>query len=136
MSDILTPQILETMGTNYAILGMDRYSLLVRFRICGEVVECSVPTWCGLSDSPENIKEFTLVVVKNSETEFSWIFVRGAGRIIENEKWEFLIPTEHGLVDPKDLYNILRIVPKRMELFDEKRGWGFRETTDFIIYED
>ena len=130
MSDILTLQILETIGTGYAVLGMNGYSLLVRFRVCGGVVECSVPTWNGLSDLPEKIEAVTLVVINNSETDLSWVFVRGTGRIVENQSWETLIPSEHGLVDPEDLYHLLRIEPTRMELFDEKRGWGFRETAD------
>lgn len=134
MSNILTPQILETMGTGYAVLGMGGYSLLVRFRVCGLIVECSVPTWSGLSDLLEKIEEVTLVVIKNSETDLSWVFVRGTGRIIANQDWEALVPSEHGLVGPEDLYHLLRIEPKRMELFDEQRGWGFRETADFITF--
>ena len=130
MLNILTPQTLETMGTKYAVLGLNGYSLLVRFRVCGEIVECSVSSWSGLRDFPEKVEEVTLVVIKNSEDNLSWIFLRGTGSIIENQGWGALFPSEHALVDPKDLYHILRIEPKRMELFDEKRGWGFRETVD------
>ncbi len=130
MLNILTPQILETMGTKYAVLGMNGYSLLVRFRVCGEIVECSIPTWSGLSDLPEKIVEVTLVVIKNSDANLNWIFLRGTGSIIENHGWGALFPSEHGVVDPEDLYHLLRIDPKRMELFDEKKGWGFRETVD------
>lgn len=130
MSDILTPHIIETMGTRYAVLGIGGYSLLVRFRVRGLIVECSVPTWSGLSDLLENIEEVTLVVIKNSDTDLCWVFVRGTGRIIENQEWEDLVPSEHGLVEPEDIYYLLSIEPKRIELFDEQRGWGFRETAD------
>ncbi|MBU3114525.1 hypothetical protein [Clostridium lacusfryxellense] len=102
----------------------------MRFRVRGLIVECSVPTWSGLSDLLENIEEVTLVVIKNSDTDLSWVFVRGTGRIIENQEWEALVPSEHGLVEPEDIYYLLSIEPKRIELFDEQRGWGFRETAD------
>ena len=60
MSDILTPQIVETMGTKYAVLGIGSYSLLVRFRMRGLIVECSVPKWSGLSDLLEKIEGITI----------------------------------------------------------------------------
>lgn len=131
MSNILTTQILETMGTRHAVLGVDGYALPVRFRVCGPIVECSVPTWSGVSELLETIEEVTLVAVKNSEANLSWIFLRGEGSIIKNQDWEGLVPSERSLVDPGDLYQLLRIDPKRIELFDEQRGWGYRETADF-----
>lgn len=133
MSNILTLQTLETMGIKSAVLVIDGYALPVHFRICRSNVECSVPSWCGISDLPEKIEEVLLVFLKNSNTDLSWIFLRGAGKIVKTQDWDGLLPSEHSLVCPEDLYHILHIEPTRMELFDETRGWGFRETTDFII---
>lgn len=132
MSNILTLQTLKTMGARYAVLVMEGYALPVHFRICRSNVECSVPSWCGISDLPEKIEEVMLIFIKNLKTDLSWTFLRGTGKIIKNQDWEGLLPSEHSLVDPEDLYHLLCIEPKRIELFDEARGWGFRETTDFI----
>jgi hypothetical protein len=134
MSNILTVQMLETIGTRHAVLGVAGYSLPVRFRVCGAVVECGVPTWSGVSDLLEKSEEVTLVALKNSESNLRWIFLRGAGSVIKNHDWEGLVPSERSLVEPGDLYQLLRIYPKRMELFDEERGWGFRETVDFAAF--
>jgi hypothetical protein len=131
MSNILTTQILETLGTRYAVLGVAGYALPVRFRICGSIVECGVPMWSGISDLLEKTKEVTMVAVKNSEPNLCWLFIRGLGSVIKNQDWEGLIPQERNLIEPGDLYQLLRIEPRRMELFDEQRGWGFRETADF-----
>jgi hypothetical protein len=131
MPNILNIKILETLGTRHAVLGVDGYALPVRFRVCGQVVECSVPTWSGVGELLETVEEVTLVAINNSEANLSWVFLRGTAGIIKNQDWEGLVPPERSLVDPGDLYQLLRIYPKRMELFDEQQGWGYRETADF-----
>lgn len=131
MSKILNIQMLETMETRYAVLGVAGYALPVRFRVRGSIVECSVPTWSGIIDLLEKTEVVTLVAVQNSGTTLNWLYLRGVGSVIENQDWEGLIPSERSLVDAGDLYQLLRLEPERMELFDEQRGWGYRETADF-----
>jgi len=134
MSTILSTKILEALGTQQAVLSVAGYSLPVRFRVWGLTVECSVPVWSGVSELLEKTKEVTLVFLKNSESSLSWIFLRGTGNILKNNKnWENLIPSERCLVDPGDLYQLLQIYPQRMELYDEHQGWGYRETADFTV---
>jgi hypothetical protein len=134
MSNTLTTKILETLGTRHAVLGVAGYALPVRFRVRGSIVECGVPTWSGVSDLLEKKEEVTLVVVKNLDTKLRWLFLRGDGSVIKNRDWEGLVPSKHCLVDPGDLYQLLRIEPKRIELFNEQRGWGYRETADFTPF--
>lgn len=131
MSNILNTQALESMGAQFVILGVDDYALPVRFRVRGAFVECRVPIWSGVSDSFDKKRVVTLVAIQNSEPYLRWLFLRGEGSIVKDPDWEGLVPLQPGRVDPEDLYWLVRIVPKRMELFDEQRGWGFRETTDF-----
>lgn len=131
MSYILNTQILETLETRHAVLGIDGYALPVRFRVCGQIVECSVPTWSEVGELLEKIEEVTLVAIKKSGSELRWVFLRGAAVIVKNQDWECLVPPERSLVDPEDLYQLLRINPSRIELFDEQRGWGYRETADY-----
>jgi hypothetical protein len=130
MSDILTAKTLEALGVRYAVLGADGYALPVRFRVRGPFVECSVPTWSGIGELLEKAEEVTLAAVKSSGDDLCWLFIRGQGFVIKNQDWEGLVPHERSLVDPGDLYRLLRIEPLRIELFDEKRGWGYRETAD------
>ena len=131
MSNILNTLTLEAMGVRHAILGIASYALPVRFRVRGSVVECRVPTWSGVGDLLEKKQEVTLIAVQNSEAHLRWLFLRGPGTVIKEPDWEGLVPLQTCRVDPGDLYQLLRVKPKRMELFDEKLGWGFRETADF-----
>ena len=133
MSKILNTQTIEAMGARFAILGVANYALPVRFRVRGPIVECRVPTWSGVSDLLEKTGEVTLVVVQSYKVNLRWLFLRGPGSIIKNPDWDGLDLSQHdhSRVDPEDLYQLLRIEAKRMELFDEKQGWGFRETADF-----
>lgn len=131
MSYILNTQILETLETRHAVLGIDEYALPVRFRVCRQIVECSVPIWSEVEELLEKVEEVTLVAIKKSESDLSWVFIRGAGVIVKNRDWEGLVPPERSLVEPGDLYQLLRINPSRIEMFDEQRGWGYRETADY-----
>ncbi len=131
MSNIFDTDLLKFMGAQFVILGLADYALPVRFRVRGTIVECQVPTWSGVSDLIEKKKEVTLVAVQFFETNLCWLFLRGEGSIIKNPDWEGFVPLQSSWVEPDDLYLLLRIVPKRIEIFDEQRGWGFRETTDF-----
>ena len=131
MSNILNTQTLRDLDAQFAILGVAGYALPVRFLVRGSVVECPVPTWSGVGDLLEKMEEVTLVAVQNSDTYLRWFFLRGTGTVIKDPDWEGLLPPQHGRGDPGDLYQLLRIEPNRMELFDEQRGWGFRETADF-----
>ncbi|MDW7674235.1 MAG: hypothetical protein SCK28_06850 [Bacillota bacterium] len=119
------------MGVGFAILGVTSYALPVRFRVRGQFVECGVPTWSGVGDLLEKAEKITLVAVQNYGTNLRWLFLKGAGTVVKDPDWEGIVSPQGGRVDPGDLYQLLRIEPKRMELFDEQLGWGFRETADF-----
>jgi hypothetical protein len=130
MSDILTAETLNALGIRYAVLGVRGYALPVRFRVRGAFVECGVPTWSGIGELPEKAEQVTLTAVTSSGDDLYWLFIRGPGYVINDPDWEGLVPYERSLVDPGDLYRLLQIEPLRIELFDEKRGWGYRETAD------
>lgn len=131
MSNILNIQTLEEMETKFAILGAADYSLPVYFRVSGPVVECRVPTWSGIGDLLEKKREVMMVAVQNFEPKLRWLFLKGAGSIVKDPDWDQLVSSQSDRVEMEDLYQLLRIEPTRMEIFDEQRGWGYRETADF-----
>ncbi len=131
MCNILSMKTLEGMKAEYATLGVAGYTLPVPFRVRGQSVECRVPTWSGVVDLLEISRQVTLVVVQNSESGLRWVFLRGLGNVIKDPSWEDFGPLQTGGVNMGDLYELLRIEPEHMELFDEQKGWGFRETVDF-----
>lgn len=130
MNNGLSLQALAAMGVGVVILSVDRYALPVRFRVRGPAVECRVPTWSGVGDMLTASGEVTLVAVADSEPELSWLFVRGPATVVPEPEWAGLLPPDVGRVDPDDLYQLIRIQPRRIELIDERRGWGCRETAD------
>lgn len=131
MCDILSTKTLEDLKAEYATLEVAGYTLPVPFRVCRQTVECRVPTWSGVADLLETTRQVTLVVVQNSENGLRWVFLRGLGKVIKDPDWEGFGPLQIGWTNIGDLYQLLRIEPKHMELFDEQKGWGYRETADF-----
>jgi hypothetical protein len=129
MKNLLTRRVFAELNTAVATLSFESYSLPVRFRFRGSTVECRVPTWVGSGDRLRVSTEVTFVAAQETEFGLSWVFARGPAALVPNPDWEGL-----GCADGNsrftDLYELLRIEPKRLEFFDERRGWGFRETFD------
>ncbi len=134
MTNTINIHILEDMKALFVILGVDNYALPVRFRIHGSQIECRVPTWSGVVDLLEKAGDVTLVAVQDINGKLKWIFLRGSGSLVEKPSWEDFVHSKFGRIDPEDMFQIVSIQPKRMELYDEGRGWGFRETTDFLTH--
>ncbi len=123
-------QTLASLGTRVAVLGVGRYALPVRFRTHGEGIDCLLPNWSGVADLLDEVREVTLVAVGDSTQDLTWLFIRGTAAVLPAQGWEGLSPPAPRLLDPSDLYQLVRITPRRIELVDERRGWGWRETTD------
>jgi len=119
------------MGTWTAVLNAGGYALPVRFRIRGAAVECRVPTWSGIGDRLTSDDHALLVLVEEGGRELRWRLIGGSAHLVANPDWEGLIPPETQRISPSYLYQVVRIEPRRIELVDEARGWGYRETMDF-----
>jgi len=130
MNTVLNMQTLAAIGARVAILSVGQYALPVFLRIREPVVECRVPTWTGIGDLLEDQDEVTLVILTDSGACLRWLFLRGPAERVLEPDWEGLQPPVASRVSANDLYLLLRIRPKRMELIDEQRGWGYRETAD------
>jgi hypothetical protein len=130
MHNFLNLASLAALGARFAILGVGRYALPVRFRIRGSAVDCQVPTWSGVGDLLEEPGEVTLVALGDGGTGLKWLFIRGQAAVVPNPDWEGLNPVQDGRVGSEDLFHVVRVIPKRIEFLDEERGWGFRETVD------
>jgi hypothetical protein len=129
--DGLCAESLARSGAPYAVLSAGRYALPVRFRVREGAIECPVPAWTDLADDPAP-PEVTLVAVTEEDGHLRWLFVRGVAQPVPDPDWTGLeLPTSGGArIDRHDLYQLLRIVPTRIERLDEARGWGYRETVD------
>ena len=107
------------------------WMLPAAYRSRGLEIECLLPRWAELifhlDEDPE-----VLLVIRESQAETSrWLEYRGRADIQEVPDW-----TEWGLSleernQPQNRYAVLHITPERIDLIDESRGWGYRETLDF-----
>lgn len=130
MNRMLNLQSLSQSGVGVVVLSAARYALPVRFRVQGAVLECRVPTWSGLGDQVANSGEVTLVAVVDTEPDLAWIFIRGTAAVVPEPDWTGMLPRVGSRMDPNDLYQLIRITPRRIERVDESQGWGCRETVD------
>ena len=132
MNGVLNIETLAAMGVRFAILSSHGYALPVRFRVRGAVVECRVPTWSGVGDLLEETGEVTLVAAEETGRDpcLRWLFIRGSAAVVPHPDWQGLVPPRPQRLATDDLYQLVRVEPKRIELIDEQRGWGVRETID------
>lgn len=134
MKNDLSTQALAALQTRVAILSVGKYALPVRFRMRGPNLECQVPVWSGVADLLDlpgaDPPEVTLVAVDEMEPHLRWLYIRGTATLVPDPDWEGLHTAASGGVSTGDLYQLLRVVPKRIESADERRGWGYRETVD------
>ncbi len=121
---------LAGLSAGVAVLSLAGYALPVRFRVRDRVVECLVPTWSGVGDLLTEADQALLVQVEEGGAALRWLLVRGPASLVTDPDWDGLLPRSIGQIAPEDLYQLLRIRPKRIERVDEARGWGYRETLD------
>jgi len=57
-------------------------------------------------------------------------WLQGIARPVPAPDWAGLLPTWTSATPPDALYLVVRVTPQRIDLFDEGRGWGARETLE------
>ncbi len=124
--------VLSTAGSGGAWVMPVRYRPLAG--TCGShglEVDCLLPRWADVAYHLEQDPRVMLVVQDTSAPALRWLQVRGTARPVEKPDWAGLLPEEtHATVPPDSLYLVVRVTPERIDLLDESRGWGVRETLD------
>ena len=59
-----------------------------------------------------------------------WLQIQGTAEPVGAPDWASLLPGWTSAVAPDDLYLVVRVTPARLDLFDERQGWGARETVE------
>jgi len=134
--------VLSTTGSQGAWAMPVRYRLLPgTFGNHGLEVECLVPRWTDVAYHLEQDPHVLLVVhdyspsmsppqVGESEGGLRWLQVQGIARPVAAPDWAGLLPTWTSATTPDTLYLVVRVMPERVDLFDESCGWGARETVE------
>lgn len=131
--------ILSTVAAAGAWAMPVRYCLL---RIAsddhGLEIACLVPRWADVAYYVERDPHVLLVVHKSAPSPQSeatigglrWLQIEGVAETIVAPDWAALSPGWASAAPLGDLYLALCVTPTRLDLFDEARGWGARETLE------
>jgi len=114
---------------------------LVRYHSRGLEVDCLIPRWADVAYHLERGLHVVLIIQDTTTPGMRWLQYRGTSHPVENPDWtEWLISepsstnaahdTRYAIRTTPELYRIARITPIRIDLLDESRGWGERETLD------
>jgi len=124
--------VLSTAGTQGA------WAMPVRYRNHGLEVECLVPRWADVAyhleqdphACPEHSRRVVLIVQACYAASLRWLQVQGTARPVTAPDWTELLPGRASATPTDELYRVIRVTPQRIDLFDESRGWGARETLE------
>jgi len=116
--------ILSTTGAQGA------WAMPVRYRSRGLEVECLVPRWADVAYHLEQNPHVLLIIQTCYTSGLRWLQVQGTARPVAAPDWDQLLPRWVSSVPPGDLYLVFHVTPERIDLVDESRGWGVRETLE------
>lgn len=91
---------------------------------------CLLPRWSDVLYHLEQDPRVMLIILDTQCEALCWLQYRGTARIVDAPDWERILPEEESNKQPDDRYVAIRITPERIDIIDESRGWGARETLD------
>jgi hypothetical protein len=102
--------IITTSGTQGA------WAVLATYKNAGLDLYCRLPRWSDAVYHLEQDPRTVVIITDTQSGELRWLEYRGI---------TLAIPSND------DRYFTVQITPERIDLIDESRGWGARETLDF-----
>ncbi len=128
--------IISTSGT----LGAWAMPALYRPTASALEVECLLPRWADVTFHLEQNPRVLLIIGisppvspnrgKQGECGLRWLQYLGAAQPVAAPEWARWLPEGFSNARPQERYVVVRIKPERIDLIDETRGWGARETLD------
>lgn len=93
-------------------------------------MDCLLPRWSDATYDIEQGSRVSLVIHATNSGALCWLQVYGATLTLDAPTWSELLPDAPRQARREELYLVVRVTPQRLELVDESRGWGARETLD------
>jgi hypothetical protein len=118
MLDELRNRVLAYLSQNRVCVittsgSLGAWAVSAQYDNTGLELKCRLPRW---SDALFHIEqEPRVMAIIQDANPLRWLQYRGTARIADSSD---------------DRYSIIHIVPQRIDLIDEDRGWGARETLD------
>jgi len=86
---------------------------------------------CG-AKSGSHVKASSKTGFLEDNIPLCWLQVQGKARPLAAPDWGRLLPGETARTWPESCYCVLRVTPTRLDLIDESKGWGARETLEVV----
>jgi hypothetical protein len=108
------------------------WATLVQCRSHGLAVDCLVPCWSDVAYYLEQDPRVLLIFPDSAATGPRWLQYLGQAHRLDCPDWtQWKIDRLCVARETLDaLYLVVRVTPRRIDLFDADQGWGARETLD------
>jgi len=102
-------------------------------------VACLLPAWADAAYFLEQAPHVLLVINDPPQSPLPgetaggalcWLQIRGRADPVAAPDWTLWPARGTSTVPPDALYRVVRVTPARLDLFDERWGWGVRETLE------
>jgi len=93
------------------------WSVAAQYQNRGLELDCRVPRWSDAIYHLEQDPHVLIIVLEATEPGSRWLQYHGIAHVTKESA--------------DDRYIAIHITPQRVDLIDESRGWGVRETLDF-----
>ena len=113
--------VLSTTGTHGA------WAMPVSYHHDGLQVTCLLPVWADVAYHLEQDPRVMLLIYDSMQSQ-QWMQTIGTANKVDTPDWERW--PDQPIPPTPELYQVDQITPERIELFDERQGWGRRETLD------
>jgi hypothetical protein len=105
------------------------WAMPVPYRLDGLQIRCRVPRWADGSYYLETDPRCVLLVPAAGGVP-CWVSYTARACRDPDPDWADWPPEPVHATRPADLYTILRLQPLQIDLFDERQGWGARQTLE------
>lgn len=122
MLDELRERIAAYLSQNQACIistsgRQGAWAVIGQYQNRGLELDCRVPRWSDVVYHLEQDPHVLIIVLEATEPGSRWLQYLGIAHMTEEST--------------DDRYIAIHITPQRLDLIDESRGWGARETLDF-----
>lgn len=120
MLDELRDQVASFLSRNHVCVistngALGAWAALAHYDNIGLTLNCRLPRWADVAYFVEQ-SPLVMVIIREVSTEkLRWLQYRGVARIADSTDDQFVA---------------VQIVPERVDLIDESKGWGARETLE------
>jgi hypothetical protein len=96
----------------------------------GLEIVCLLPRWSDALYYLEQDPHVMVIILDTQSKALRWLQYSGNAQLVHWQDVEQILPQAPSCFQADDRYVVVRISAERIDLIDENRGWGARETLD------